>query len=264
MTMPKYPPCAFCQETDYPLHKEDVFANWIAKLFPHVEWTTVDLKTGKIRSRSTRKQTVGLICDKVCKKCNNEWMSILESNVKLILKSLIFAERNTPLIPSEQRKLAKWLIKTANTADLAVHGTHNCFFTPNDRLKLTRGLMLPSTDLFIAQFSGTLRHIAVLGGTLEPDASKIDKENRYLSDTEGYVFTLTIQHVTFQVFSVRSSNPLPKKLTFIPSPFWASDVTARLWPPTRKPINWPLRFSLDNALLRKFNNRWFTAIPRLS
>ena len=253
--------CAFCLKNDPPFDREDVFAKWIAREFPNIEWTTYDFKSGAIRSRSIHKEVIGLICFDVCRRCNNEWMSVLEDRVIPILKPLIHAERNSPLTRSDQRKLAKWLIKTVNTFDVATQKLPDCFFSAAQRQALIRGAIPQNVSMFIGQFDGTLGDITALRGGLTPDPSLVPQDHRYLADTEGYVFTLFIKHVALQVFAYRSTNPLPKKLTFIPSPVWMDRVLT-FWPLSAS-LNWPPRYTLDDTWITPLNERWFTAAPLL-
>src|SRR5437763_6129026 len=119
--MTQFPQCAFCLKNDSPLHKEEVFAKWIGRQFSAMQWTGFDAKTGEVRTSSQSREIVVLICqDKICLKCNNEWMSVIENDVKPILKSLMDTTRNTPLTTSDQRRLAKWLIKTVCVLELAL------------------------------------------------------------------------------------------------------------------------------------------------
>jgi hypothetical protein len=256
--------CAFCLKSDHPFHDEEVFAKWIGRRFSEMQWTGIDLQTGKIRTTSKSRQIVGLICkDKICQPCNNNWMSVIENNVKPILGSLMDATRNTPLAARDQRRLAKWLVKTACVLELALRDDAFIHFSSDDRNQLSKGLMPDSISMYIAQYAGSLRDIVALQGNMEPDPNKLPDEFKYLATTHGYVSTLVIKHVALQIFSVRGTNNLPKKLNFIVAPFW-SNVAVKIWPLGGKPIPWPPPAILGDASLQGFNERWFGATPTLT
>ena len=261
--MTTYSTCAFCQKADYPFHKEEVFAKWIGRQFSAMQWTGIDLKTGKIRTASQSREIIGLICeDKICQKCNNEWMSVIENDVIPILKSLMDGTRNTPLATSDQRRLAKWLIKTVCVLELTIRDTAALHFSSDDRNKLSKGLMPDSVSMYVAQYAGSFKNIVALHGDLEPDPNKLADEFKYLAATHGYVSTLVIKHIALQIFSVRGTDGLPKKLDYVIAPFW-QNVTVKVWPLSRKPITWPPPAILGDVTLKDFNERWFTAIPML-
>jgi hypothetical protein len=129
--MPKYPTCIFCNRNDSKPSKEELLAKWFAREFPGATWQVTREKGGgqSAVTFSTRGH-FGAVSRKACERCNNTWMSRLESHAKPILKSMMHGEQ-TILSRDDQLTLARWMTKSAVVYD--THGTINeYFFTKAD------------------------------------------------------------------------------------------------------------------------------------
>jgi hypothetical protein len=113
--------CIFCGQGN--LSKEHLFPNWLRNVFPRsalsthtqgrVTWPEgkKHIKTKKGQGHSgTKKLRV------VCKKCNNGWMSKLESTSQPLLSSLIDGNSVT-LDTDAQSLLSLWVAKTVCVAE---------------------------------------------------------------------------------------------------------------------------------------------------
>ena len=252
--MSNYRTCAFCLKNDSRPSREDVFAKWIAREFPGDEaWSAFEYETGQLRGKS--RKIVGLICKRVCERCNYGWMSKLEDKAKPILLPLMHA-RKTTLSADDQLLLARWFIKTANTYDLTAKRKRECYFTADERHSLMNSLSLPpDTGIFIAQYRGTIGNIIALESHMAPTRETLPKEHEQLLDTHGYAGTFVIKHLALQVFSFRRGDSLTgKRLDFMTPTRWAG-AAVQIWP-IRNIVNWPPRLLLDDAGLKAFAGRW--------
>jgi len=110
--------CVFCGRND--LTKEHVFPNWMSKLFlPNTITTTSIDRNGVVEKNYTSpifKQTL----KRVCKSCNNGWMSTLEADTKRIIEPMLFNLQYTiNLNQTDQSILAFWAQKTCMILSLA-------------------------------------------------------------------------------------------------------------------------------------------------
>jgi hypothetical protein len=120
--------CIFCGgASGTSITKEHVFPDWLRELFPrsplHVH--TYGITTWGVGSRpgapvTVRKPKQGHVTTRqvrvVCRKCNNEWLSRLETRAKPLLLALLRGERFA-LGPAEQLLLSTWAAKTCMTAE---------------------------------------------------------------------------------------------------------------------------------------------------
>jgi hypothetical protein len=115
--------CVFCGASN--LTREHVLPNWISKMFTaKLTATTTIEKQGqpdKIYKSALLQHKVKV----VCAKCNNGWMSQLESDVKSILSRMLFAlDQGTALGAKEQNILAFWAQKTVMILDLSTEAEY--------------------------------------------------------------------------------------------------------------------------------------------
>lgn len=102
--------CIFCNAS--PTTKEHVFPKWLKPYITQpgdvaeMRSTTTDGKT-----RTWRGQPFSHTSRAVCARCNNEWMSRLETSVKGPVSSLVQGRKLT-LDPFTQIPVASWVFKT--------------------------------------------------------------------------------------------------------------------------------------------------------
>lgn len=108
-------PCVFCLRTDRPITREHIFAKWVEDLYPEAaasKSTSIIFGAG---GKQTRYESFPFTQNVkvVCKTCNNEWMSALESSVGPILGPMVRDATWIRLKPPTQRLIATWAVKTA-------------------------------------------------------------------------------------------------------------------------------------------------------
>jgi hypothetical protein len=121
--------CVFCGvELSRARSREHVFPQWLLRdrgAFDspfQLNWTSA---TGEQVLGKRDFPLRSFVAGRVCRHCNNGWMSALEQKVRAFLPGLIEADRAvTDLSKADQEILARWATKTAfvsRSADLAPH-----------------------------------------------------------------------------------------------------------------------------------------------
>jgi hypothetical protein len=108
--------CVFCGSPG-PMTREHVFPQWLRALFPGLDKVdfTQQLRTtegDKRRAYSGRPFSVAV--KDVCRRCNNDWLSQMETDAKDILTPLMLDHSRT-LTASEEYTVALWATKTILT-----------------------------------------------------------------------------------------------------------------------------------------------------
>lgn len=224
-------PCIFC---DKPADsKEDLFPRWIL--------SRVD--TGQPLSRQlgnappvvTNDQEVRLPC--VCQKCNNTWMSGMETTVKKFMGAMI-EDLSIPLDRQNQQNLAQWAVKCAMVIDTV--DVHPRFFTQAECHTFKQQRTIPNrTELFAARFTG--RRLDSNGSNFtvtEPNIGELF--------ARGHVHNVMVGHVVLQVLSWRPEPQHEGKISGIRAADGPWDrVTIQVWPIQKKVVNWPPPISLS-------------------
>ena len=97
-------PCIFCGNPDD--SKEDLFPRWILKRV--VTHQPLYRRMGDAPPEITEDQEVRVPC--VCQRCNNTWMSGMETTVKKSLGQMI-EDLSLPLGRQNRQNLAEWAAK---------------------------------------------------------------------------------------------------------------------------------------------------------
>lgn len=221
--------CAFCN--GHLLEEEHVWGRWVSRELRQHGGFVVQTDHGP-RPRSSIDFT-----SPVCGACNNEWLSVLENDVKAILSPMIRATGGSKdLSVDDQGLLATWAAKTAMMIDLH-SGTP---FIPTGyfhELRLRRSA-LPSQVVWLGAYRGTrlavwAKHRGLRLGGSEDQAPL------------GFATTFTVHRVVFQVVGHFSGGAA----TFQDRRSQQFALHA-IWPTGRQPIRWPrggLAFN-DDAL----------------
>ncbi len=108
--------CAFCGRQDE-LTNEHAWPDWISGVVPDKPGSEIyvrhdDRRTGDTGSRRYSSPPFSSTVKRVCKPCNNGWMSDLEGAAKPLLTPMLTG-RSIVLSPSDQATIALWAVKTA-------------------------------------------------------------------------------------------------------------------------------------------------------
>jgi hypothetical protein len=219
--------CAFCLETD--LSDEHIWPRWMSQLLSSDGFAIAS------RHGPRRRRSIDLTA-RVCRTCNNRWLAVLEHDVKPLLGSLVQG-RDQSLLPSGQRLLATWAVKTALMLDLS--GDRPLIPTGfYHDLRLQRS-PLPSHIVWIGAYRDSTHAAWARHNGLHIGISPDEPPNAFAT-------TFTAFRVVFQIFGhfTRGKAHLEDRRL-------VAAALAPIWPPTGRPVDWPprgLAFG-DQALL---------------
>jgi hypothetical protein len=120
--------CIFCghelrpagANTPHARTAEHVFAEWFRRISQHRFMNMyTGTASGDVPKFKRRPALTALTMKGVCKKCNNEWMSVLEDTVEPIMLRVFGGVDVDLLSTSEMEILARWTAKTAITLSYA-------------------------------------------------------------------------------------------------------------------------------------------------
>jgi hypothetical protein len=227
-------PCIFCcNPAD---SKEDLFPRWILKRVQTRE--PLYRQMGDAPPEITQDQEVRLPC--VCQKCNNTWMSGMETTVKKFLGPMIddFA---LPLDRQYQQSLSEWAVKCAICNDTVY--AHPRFFTHAECRVFKQKRTIPDKTLvFAARFTGSSLDSSGADFTLiEPGAGTLL--------VRGHFYNLMVGHVVIQVLSWHPEPQHKDKLVRMRAADGPWDkLTIQIWPFEKKTVNWPPPMSLSTVV----------------
>src|SRR5260370_38193237 len=105
------PECAFCEHVGK-LSSEHIVSQWLSKLFPGP--ITVKYGSGGNIPEEFQTDSMDYKAKVVCKKCNETWMSDIESkHAKPVLTPLVTGQSGIPIDKTSAHSLAIFAFKTA-------------------------------------------------------------------------------------------------------------------------------------------------------
>lgn len=226
--------CIFCG--DPADSKEDLFPRWILR--------RVDTRQPLVRQLGdgpreiTDDQEVRLRC--VCQRCNNTWMSGMETTIKKFMGPMI-EDLSLSLDRQDQRNLAEWALKCAMCNDTV--DVHRRFFTESECHAFKQDRTIPDRTLvFCARFTG--RSLDSNGA----DLTLIDPQTADLV-VRGHVYTMMAGHVVLQAVSW---HPEPQhihksvRLRAANGPW--DELTIQIWLIEKNLVDWPPPISLSTVV----------------
>lgn len=241
--------CIFCG-SQYQITKEHVFPVWLRDIFRrgptdthtfgfHDENPITPGASTVARRRSGQGQVGSKKIRKVCRQCNNGWLSRLEDDARPILYDLVYGN-SRQLSPLDQRILSDWIVKTTMTAEFLIHD--QIAIKQEERVEYRfRRLPRPNWRLWCGPYSGRkFRACGVFhygfGLYLPPLPMRQGIKNTQFT-------ILGLGHFLAVSFSSED-----ERLTLELGDNWQRALY-RLWPSSWRPLQWPLGRSIDDAAL---------------
>lgn len=189
----------------------------------------------------------------VCGDCNTGWMSTLEGEIKPTLGPMMRGEEIL-LSVCQQEQLSVWALKTAMVTEGYKNASQEHFYSPQDGDNLRLGVSLPKfTNVWIGRLSAAGFH--VVSSDVVPDISLT--EPRF----EGWVSTIVVGYLVFQVASIRPSVELNNVIIGLACNGNWDGLLANIWPPVSpNKVKWPPELTLttkesDPCSLYAFHRR---------
>src|SRR3954468_13090910 len=111
------PPCAFCPYSAK-LSAEHIWSEWMRDLLPIKRFRFYRRDENRVPVTTWNKSNLDVTAKVVCKRCNEGWMSDLESShAKVALQPLILGDQHITISEKRSRSLALFAFKTAVVID---------------------------------------------------------------------------------------------------------------------------------------------------
>jgi hypothetical protein len=239
--------CLFCDQK-VKNTREHAWPNWTANVLGTLYSVEVEFGDG------TRRQwaSAPLRVKRVCRNCNEGWMSDLESKNRPLLGGMM-SDLSVRLNRADQQIVAAWCVKTAMVLE-ATSRTTSFFYTNEDRARLRQELLIPYDTLIWLGRQHRSDYSYAQGRRLERSSpSPILRE--------GYVTTLAAGRLVMQVMSVHRQPEHRGRIVLDPVPGpWGNTGLLQIWPTDSPSIRWPPRWSFANepeldALTERFKRR---------
>jgi hypothetical protein len=227
-------PCIFCGKPAD--SKEDLFPRWILKRVKTRQ--PLHRQIGEAPAEITEDQEVRIQC--VCQKCNNTWMSRMETTVTKFMGPMIEGICFS-LDRQNQQNLAEWAIKCAMCNDAV--DVHPRFFTEAECSAFKQKRTIPDRTLvFVAHFTGrSLDSNGVDFTLIEPGKGTLL--------VRGHVYNVMVGHVVLQVLSWHPEPEHEDKIIRFRTADEPWDrLTIQIWPIEKKSVEWYPPMSLSTVV----------------
>jgi hypothetical protein len=227
-------PCIFCGNPAD--SKEDLFPRWILKRVQTREPLRRQIGDGP--AIITEDQEVRLPC--VCQRCNNTWMSRMETTSKKFMGPMI-EDLSFPLDRQNQQNLSEWAVKCAMCNDTVY--AHPRFFSDAEchAFKLRRTIP-ERTMVFAGRFTG--RSLDSNGA----DFTLVEPTNGEVF-VRGHVYNVMVGHLALQVVSWHQQlqdDAQVIRLGVAAGPW--DKLTIQVWPIQKNSVGWPPPMSLSTVI----------------
>src|ERR1700733_1104635 len=170
---------------------------------------------------------------KICRECNNGWMSDIETAVRSTMGGLV-NDISMTLDEEQRRVLAQWTVKTAMVIE-GVKQAKNNFYSAEQR-SVFRTTLAPPEDTAI--WLGRCAQSNLLHG----EARKLHVSDQRATNPleDGCATTFVVGRLVMQVLSVMRKPDAPRgglSLQMRAGP-WESKLV-QIWPVEKQRVNWP-------------------------
>ena len=241
--------CAFCPSTA-DLTGEHLWSHWMDDLFPGKKRFTSKNEKGEI-IKQWEDASLSWKAKVVCRRCNNGWMSDMESkHAKPAMTGLIRGNEEATITKSHARSIALFGFKTAVIFDHMQRGRVP-FFPQRARYRFRQCLAIPfNVSMWLAGFLPI--------GKGEVHTSYHDGTSESGNRLELYVCTYAVGHLAFQVVAARQTG-----LTLFSPGDGFEHLAIPFWPRLRLGTRWPPNYVLRTVGdFDEFSRRWETIIIR--
>lgn len=234
--------CPFCGEHGKST-KEHVWPKWLREApgigdllssargerfeYEYNDLRFVDGRAVEIPRSVSVARWVPQITAQVCARCNNEWMSRLETRVRRMLSALVLQGAPVVLSAMQVRDLATWGVKTAMTYQLALRMDQGAF-TVSDYRGMAKAQAIPNRcKVWVRSSEGPQQYVAtqyrglvvpVLDELVEPTAR------------DGLAFILIALPQLFIVVGVAPEADEVRVLDLLTPTGFGTDVGPQIWP----------------------------------
>ncbi len=237
---------------------EHIWPAWLSKLLPKTRYRNerVDGEAKSTWTTTKLDQTANV----VCKRCNETWMSELESHAKSLLADVIINGKRTTFGYDDLKFLAAYAFEKsviANYQTLSILGEPISTRAQRERFRTSLELP-PDIRIWVSSFQGHARY----SGRSNPRYARTTADPPPFNDLDIYTHTYVVGHLVFQVLAYRFNSIFNRALKIeLPkqAEVW-SQACQQIWPIETETINWPAKY-LGPRAIELFVDRWFGKIP---
>jgi len=187
----------------------------------------------------------------VCKKCNEGWMSDLETLNRPLIGALMH-DLSAPIDATQQANLAKWTIKAAMLIDV-MNRQRPQFYGANERILLRTDSSIPTgTTIWLGRYCRSSFHA---GGTdIWPNKGEISKVARCC------VTTVIVGHLAIQSVTIHALRPEYDNEPITIKPGRWNQLLGLAWPSAGS-ISWPPSLTFTDSgisSIASLMDRWRT------
>lgn len=239
--------CVFCHENQ--VTREHVWPQWAAALFPIPPGRTFTQE--RISSSGQRAlhaaPSIEVKVRRVCAKCNNGWMSRLETAASPYLRPM-FAGQPQALDCRAQALVACWAVKTALMFQYVNPEPYYVPETPYRELYANRDKLEPPTSMQVVagryigpHLLGTFYQQPLTAAYEEPECAPIE--------AKAYGMTLGIGQFLVQIFGHELSIVRPDLgIRLMPDEAMGQQMLP-IWPQRDDIVSWPPLYGVSDATL---------------
>jgi hypothetical protein len=223
--------CIFCG--DRVSTAEDAWPLWLMERFLVSDKARTYGEIGARRLDAWVAPKPRLRLKKLCKDCNNGWMSKLESLAKPIFESILEEQLST-IDPPAQIILARWATKTAMVLE-AIDSNRTWFYNETERRRMRETQTIPErTSVWIAKCVDS-PNIYSAAKDLWSSPNK--------TGVHAFVTTMAFGFLALQVVGTDRA-----VLTYGVSDGPWDQTLIRVWPANQGTVSWPPKYGLNGEL----------------
>jgi len=230
--------CMFCGNKVSTV--EDAWPLWLMTRFPGSDKarTYGEIGVRSLGNWPTRKPTLRV--KRLCKDCNNGWMSRLETVAKPLFESIL-DQQPVAIDPSAQLILARWAAKTAMVLD-TIDSNRTWFYDETERLLMCETQIIPQrTSVWIAK---CVDHPNIYSAAKDLWASPNN------ADVHAFATTMGFGSLALQVVSIRVPAKIPANVAVtydVTGGPW-DQTLVQVWPASQNALSWPPKYGLKDEL----------------
>lgn len=219
---------------------EDVWPLWLMTRFPGSDTARTYGEVGKRSLGDWPTVNPRLRVKRLCRNCNNGWMSRLENVAKPLFNSIL-EEQLVVIDPSDQFTFSCWAVKTAMVLE-TIDSNRTWFYDETERRLMCQTQAIPQrTSVWIAK---CVDHPNIYSVAKDLKTSPND------AAVCAFVTTMGFGSIALQVVSLKvPATILPKaKVTYDVSDGPWDQTLVQVWPASRNPLPWPPKYGLRDEL----------------
>lgn len=230
--------CIFC--TEKAATTEDAWPLWLMKRFPSSDKARTFAEIGVRNIGNWPMAKPRLPLKRVCRTCNNGWMSRLENEAKPVIESIL-DDKIKAVDASAQLTLARWAVKTAMVLE-TVGANRDWFYSETERSLMGKVQTIPQrTSVWIAKCVDHPNiYSAAKGLWASPNKTGVHAFNT----------TMGFGSVALQVVSIKVPAKIPANIavTYDISDGPWDQTLVQVWPSSQNPLSWPPKYGLKDEL----------------